>query len=272
MILKAEDPKWGQVEYDIIVVGAGAAGVAVASSAAAEGASVVVLESGGASPSVDLDLSSAEVFAREPLHDMAHARPRGVGGSTQIWGGWCTPLDPEDMNLGSPLHGANWPIDYQTVASYLPAARVFCGIPESFKAPTWALKATIKTAFPDFDTMEYPVLGKRNLGLAHIELFHSDRVDLVTEATALSIVMTANGRRAETVRIRAGAGLREIKAQTIVVATGAVEAARLLLVSADHVWPNGIGNHNGHVGCYFMDHPQVEVVRFRADHEELDID
>ncbi len=272
MLFDAGEVAWGRIGCDVVVLGAGPAGMAVAGRAAAAGASVVVLESGGTAPAIDPDLADADVFAREPLHDLVHARPRGIGGSTQIWGGWCLPLDAEDLGPRPSLHDTAWPIDSAAVAKYLPAAREFCGVPDPFHTRGWARASDVQTAVPDLEPTAYPVLGERNLGLQHLGLAEGDGVDLVTQATAVSIEMTPGGRRAASVRVGTGAGERSIVADAVVLAAGSVETARILLASADRDRPAGLGNGGDHVGRYFMDHPQVEVVRFRADRRALDID
>ncbi|MDS0284528.1 GMC family oxidoreductase [Haloarcula onubensis] len=48
-------------------------------------------------------------------------------------------------------------------------------------------------------------------------------------------------------------------ADTFVLACGAVEIPRLLLLSESETYPNGLANSSGLVGKYFMDHPQVTV-------------
>ena len=46
----------------------------------------------------------------------------------------------------------------------------------------------------------------------------------------------------------------------VVLAGGAVENARLLLLSASREFPNGLANRSGLVGKHFMSHPSIEIV------------
>jgi choline dehydrogenase-like flavoprotein len=50
---------------------------------------------------------------------------------------------------------------------------------------------------------------------------------------------------------------RVLKAKIFVVACGGIESPRLLLLSRSKYFPNGIGNNNGLVGRFFMEHPRI---------------
>jgi choline dehydrogenase-like flavoprotein len=52
---------------------------------------------------------------------------------------------------------------------------------------------------------------------------------------------------------------RRLSAQLFVLAAGAVENARLLLLSASQDFPNGLANRSGALGKHFMSHPSVDV-------------
>jgi len=51
-------------------------------------------------------------------------------------------------------------------------------------------------------------------------------------------------------------------ARQFVLAAGAVETARLLLLSKSDQYPGGLANSSGAVGRYFVDHPNVEATGF----------
>ena len=53
---------------------------------------------------------------------------------------------------------------------------------------------------------------------------------------------------------------RRLTARIFVLACGAVENARLLLLSASRAWPTGLANRSGLVGKYFMSHPSIDVL------------
>jgi glucose dehydrogenase len=71
------------------------------------------------------------------------------------------------------------------------------------------------------------------------------------------VVTDATGR-ARSVVIRPNDGGREEEhhARVIIVAAGAIETARLLLLSESSHEPNGVGNNSGHVGAHLVFHHQ----------------
>jgi glucose dehydrogenase len=53
---------------------------------------------------------------------------------------------------------------------------------------------------------------------------------------------------------------RRVSAEVVVLAAGAVENARLLLLSTAPTFPRGLANGSGRVGRYFMSHPTLDVL------------
>ena len=80
------------------------------------------------------------------------------------------------------------------------------------------------------------------------------------EATVLRLEADRSGR--VNVAIYAGRDRveRRLRAAVFVLAAGAVENARLLLLSSAHGVPAGLANASGLVGKYFMSHPSIDVI------------
>jgi choline dehydrogenase-like flavoprotein len=76
----------------------------------------------------------------------------------------------------------------------------------------------------------------------------SGRVRLVTDALVTQIALDARGRASRVRWYDAGGATREAAADAIVVACGAVETARLLLLSREPRHRDGLGNHSGWLG------------------------
>jgi choline dehydrogenase-like flavoprotein len=89
------------------------------------------------------------------------------------------------------------------------------------------------------------------------DLSASPRVTLISGATATRLVVDATGR-VTGVQARSLAGEEKtVQANAYVVACGAIETPRLLLLSRSNAFPDGIGNHSSLVGKNFMEHPNL---------------
>ena len=105
-----------------------------------------------------------------------------------------------------------------------------------------------------------PTGAKATTELTHIpQAEATGNAQVVTDVTALRLE-TESTRTVRNV-IYSGHDKRQhrISAETFVLAAGAVETARLLLLSASPDFPNGLANHSGLVGKYFMSHPSMDV-------------
>jgi choline dehydrogenase-like flavoprotein len=78
--------------------------------------------------------------------------------------------------------------------------------------------------------------------------------ELRTRAMALKVIHDASGAVTGVVYADAEGQIREQKARAVCVAGNVVETTRLLLNSASKTYPDGIGNHSGHLGRNYMRH------------------
>jgi choline dehydrogenase-like flavoprotein len=207
-------------ELDIVVIGAGPSGLAVAITLEKLGLDVTVLEAGGLRP-------RASGMAIDAVPEGRHAEPEiaiceGLGGTSWWWGGRCVPPDPMDFR--------EWPIPETELAQWYEAAAEFLGCgparfeaegPEGFSAlERWA--------------------RVREMGLvwrAHLE--RSERIAVCLEARVTALNM--NGNLAEI-----NVSGRILRAGTVVVATGGL-ASVALLAGLDGVSPALGKYYAGHV-------------------------
>lgn len=256
---------------EVVIVGAGPAGLALTAGLAASGRTVLVLESGSYNAVPDQDAGCAKVIGPLPYFDLSACRPRGLGGSTELWGGWCEPLHDIDFESRPGLRGSGWCITRDDLEiSYLKAHK-FCGIPPNQPLPRWARASDLKAAGAPFVSYGFPVLGPRQLGHQHAGLFAGDTTDLLLQATVKKVVPTASGESIDRLVASTVLGDVNVSADAFVLAAGGIETARLLLASACPSWPTGLGNAAGLVGCCFMEHPHVDAMRLVADASALDI-
>ncbi|HKT90325.1 MAG TPA: GMC family oxidoreductase, partial [Candidatus Sulfotelmatobacter sp.] len=82
---------------------------------------------------------------------------------------------------------------------------------------------------------------------------------LVSDAIVGDLIVDAGGRAKGVHYIdRISREHREVYARVVVIAAGALESTRILLNSKSAAHPQGVGNSNGVVGHYLMDHFTIE--------------
>ena len=118
----------GPLRADLCVIGAGAAGITLARQLIGSNVDVVVLESGGFEEDPDTQDLYSGTGSGLPYFDLATARLRFFGGSTNHWGGTSRPQIDRDFQVrpGIPLSG--WPIERSDLAPYYDRASEICGL------------------------------------------------------------------------------------------------------------------------------------------------
>lgn len=253
------------IEADICIVGGGAAGVTIASNLNGKNIKIVLLESG----SSEMEGQTQQLYSMKQTglqyFDMTTCRLRYFGGTTNHWGGYCRENDRIDYR-GRPEKGVpKWPVGYDEIKPYVNRAAAFLGLDlDAFDPSVMARKFNlddsqiIDKSNPVFETKLFQISRKLKIHeLYSDELAENDSLDLVFNANVTNIRMSDDGRYVRRIEARAiGRPHFNVTAKIFVLAAHAVENARLLLAS-DDVISGGIGNENGHVGRYFMEHPQV---------------
>jgi choline dehydrogenase-like flavoprotein len=257
------------LEVEICIVGAGAAGVALARDLMKSGRDVCLLEAGG----MDYEASTQSLFEGENIgmkyYDLDHSRLRFFGGTTNIWGGRNVPLDPIDFDKREWVPHSGWPITFNDLRKYYRIAHDSLELGEfNYEADNWEKLGLnpldfdpekINTRFWRFDHIAERFSSRRSEDLVKARnvqiVLHANTVGLQAAENASGIVrvdaITLQGRKLQ------------VKAQHFVLACGAIENARLLLAS-NNVEANGLGNQHDQLGRYFMEHPHGRIAHIET--------
>jgi choline dehydrogenase-like flavoprotein len=264
-------PEAHNASADLCIIGGGAAGITTALEFLNKQHSVILIESGG----LNEDESTQALYDGQrvgvpyaPLHT---CRSRFFGGSTNSWAGWCRPLDTLDFQHRPWVDESGWPFSRDELTSYYGAAqsRLKLG-PFDYDTASWEKRlARSKASF-----LELPIGPIENVvnqlspparfgQLYRSTLASASNIRVFLHANAIELEPTPNGKSVQKVHVATLNGNRfSVEARIIVVAAGGIENARLLLASR-RVHRTGLGNENGLVGRYFMDHPRVRSVPVR---------
>lgn len=254
------------LECDVCIVGAGPAGLSVALELSGAGARVLVLEAGGWS----YDRGAQALYEGEVLGDsyprLRETRFSAFGGSTQLWAGWCRPLDPIDFETRPWVPESGWPFGYEELLPCYERAHELCGLAEFVYDPSYWEKRLGHERFPveggDLRTSMFHVSPSR-FGETYRRRFEDLRdVDVLLHAPVLRLHSAATSDQVEALSAATLDGRRfRVRAGTFVLATGGIENARLLLLSGDSP-ERSIGNGRGLVGRYFTEHAFIHPGTF----------
>lgn len=261
-----ELPQDQHLSSEVCIVGAGAAGIALARQLSRKGVSVCLLEGGG----LDYERDTQSLYDGRNLgmdyYDLEDARLRFFGGTTNIWGGRCALLDPLDFSTRSWVAHSGWPIDSAELAPYLARVHEDLGLeevrygPEMWdelgETPPAFAPETLTTRFWRFDDLKERFSVRRC-----DDVVGNDNVHVLLHANVTRIQAAANAASIDHVDVRSLQGVRaRVTARHYVLACGGIENARLLL-AGDDVEKRGIGNAHDQVGRYFMEHPHGRAGR-----------
>jgi choline dehydrogenase-like flavoprotein len=263
MLHACEDfPDSHELQADVAIVGAGAAGIAMALELMDSKLSVLLLESGG----LEEEPATQDLYAGTVADARLHSPPvryrqRRLGGTTTIWGGRCMPFDAIDFETRPAVPASGWPIGRDDLDPFYPRANALCEAGE-FAYTTGAA----------FGSDELPIVEgfvSANFSSNRLERFScptnfGDRylhklkaaanVRVVLHANLTQIALDESATRVTHLVLKTLTGKNlTARAQRYVLATGGLETARLLLANRDR-HHHGIGNEHDVVGRYYMCH------------------
>jgi choline dehydrogenase-like flavoprotein len=263
-----------RLEADVVIAGGGVAGITLARQLADAGLSVLVLESGGEKPEPrtqslyegTMTLGGPGNEPR-PLNDyLVSSRLRCFGGSGNVWGGKCAPLDPIDFEKRDWIKHSGWPIDRTGLQPFYDRACALLDLPRfgeqaasvvGSDEPLLAGRASSLAIRPRCYT--------RYTGLAPGDAYASfkrsaadhARVTVHLHANVTAIKLDSQGQRVVSLEVRELDGRRHSAVgRAYILASGGIENVRLLLASND-VHRAGIGNHSDWLGRAFQGHTTI---------------
>lgn len=261
MIVSSTDlPDGHHIEADVIIVGAGAAGITLALELAGTGLRVVIFEAGTYGiDDLTQQLYTGETrgFSTVPL-DVS--RLRMFGGTTNHWSGLCLELDEIDFEPREGVPHTGWPIARTELEPYWKRAYPYVEIHPD--APNDVDRVVEVSGAPKlgFDPAKWDhvvmnespptIFGNRY----EAELEQAPNVDIYLDANVLEIEVSEDAGTVTGLRLACIDGPRfTASARAYVLAAGGIEIPRLLLLS-NSVQSDGLGNGNDLVGRFFMDH------------------
>jgi choline dehydrogenase-like flavoprotein len=203
------------------------------------------------------------------------SRARYFGGSCNLWAGRSMRLTPLDFERRDWVPHSGWPIAYDVVARYYPAAGRILGLPDLDRASGQEVPARMSEAEHRLfagsalaPTVSAWAPKARRFGATSKSRFRAARnLRVLLNASATKVNVNEAGNAVESIETSTLEGSRRlVRARQFVLACGGIENARLLLLSRDR-HANGIGNQHDLVGRFFMDHPRAVFGRIHVPSE-----
>lgn len=257
------------LEADVCIMGGGVAGLVLAKELAINFDKIIVIESGGENFSPESqELNSPGAKSNSFFPDPLYSRMRFLGGSSNHWENNTSPLDPIDFETRDWIANSGWPIRYDDIVQYYPAAGEYCGVKsDGYKKNFWLNKLDKKDIFSDSSILETAIAKASRPPTRFFydykkEISSLSAVDIYTNSNVVDVEFDGENNVIKKVFFESVPGFRhEVKADVCIMCMGGIENARMLL-TFNEKYNNKIGNNYDNVGRYFMDHPVVRAAHF----------
>jgi len=272
MILDADDIEFNSaIKADVCIIGAGPAGITIARELIGTKFNVVLLESGGRVPDEKIQQLNKGKNIGLPYYELQEARSRAFGGTSHKWhiklcdgheGVRLRGLDKIDFEKRSWVPNSGWPFTKEELNYYYKRAHEIFKIgPYSYNVEDWEEIDSGEVFFKESNIIETTVFQFARKNIFYQE--YSDEIEkaknITTYLNSTVLNITANENTAKIKKVVVATSDKKefiVKAGLFILATGGLENPRLLLLS-NNVMKCGLGNQNGLVGRYFMEHPHL---------------
>lgn len=273
-----------RLKYDLCIIGAGPAGLALARALAPSGGRICLLEGGTLRAPTEpaARLSRGESVGRS--YDQLNAgRYRRVGGASHLWniplegdgvGVRLRRLDAVDFEERDWVPESGWPVRFEEMVPFYRDAHELLRLGPPCNDPDcWSESGDMRpfrfSGHRAGSTVFQFARSEAVFGELVEYVLRRTNVDLLIGSNVTSLECDESGLRIEGAVAATLEGNRfTVRATRFVLAAGGTENPRLLLASRNR-HPNGLGNGHDLVGRYFMEHPHFEagfIVPFGSSH------
>jgi choline dehydrogenase-like flavoprotein len=252
---------------DVCVIGAGAAGLYLASRLSRDGLCVIVLEAGGATCGSGASVGIEPEFSASQYRGATEGRAFGWGGTTSRWGGLLVPYSELDLRDEESPESVAWKHIVNVVrerSSAVFSTLALGGSPDFFSLPEVTLGRNAKLLHDyGLETVAAEFLPFRRRNLTYLASGRMSRhltVYLNAVASKWLVKPNTNGSGAVSTVEASSPNARSLRvsAKSFVIAAGAIESARILL-EIDRSTDERMFPRSASIGRYLSDHLSCAV-------------
>ena len=250
-----------EFQYDLCIIGAGAAGITIARSFIGSQTSVCLLESGGFGRSKKYtDLYAGETVGVKKQY-LTRTRLRMFGGTTNHWGGYCRPLDEFDFEKHTWIpESIGWPFERSEIVPYYERAASVVEIDPFFSTGHDHKEFFGKDCNLEISPFHFSRPPTNFRKRYRKQLVNSENIVVCLHSNARELIPNRDKNACQSLVVKNGNGISfTVKAKVFVLATGAIENPRILL-NSNRIINEGIGNRFDLVGRYFMSHSPINGI------------
>ncbi len=241
---------------EICIIGSGMSAQILATSF--KNKKIIIIESG----KINLDNKVQQLNSFEEIgisfRKNHQNRIRQLGGSANLWANQLMKLDPDEVNGRNwVINDFSWPISFSKLNSYY--ERVINLIYKNNLHKNNIKNSKFEEHFLKGDIFEFKnhywpskVQGFNQNSKFTNELLRSENVKFIENFTCTNLHVSNDSNSIEYIDIESENKSCKVFSKTFILACGALENARILLINAEK---NKIF-HNNNTGRYFMDHPR----------------
>lgn len=249
-----------ELDTDVLVVGAGLAGLVTATRLAQSGLRVVVLESGGRAPTGDSDPLNEIDTVADFYAAATEGRVRCLGGTSTRWGGAMLPLLPSDISAHPTAPSPVWNLPYERLLGHLPELEARFGLPPGGYDLT---DGPYVDGIGDTDYLlrfaKWPPFRLRNAASVYARSIQArDGPEIWLHAHLVRFVLGEDGSLRGGVAMSPSGCSLTVSATEVILASGAIESTRQLLL-LDRQAKNRIFMPHGVLGTCLGDHLSAAI-------------
>ena len=252
-----------QTKYDIIIVGAGAAGITIALEFLKTKYKVALLESGKLNYDSDYQkLMRGTLSGSYNHHELDSYRLRQFGGTTNIWGAGVLPFDKLDFQERKELKLDGWPIKYSELERFYEKSKKYVKVGSEKFLTNEEFNPINREIIKNKILIEKNWLRSKS-GANFKELYFDDlkeanNIDVFLETTLTDIsIDKAYVNQLIVSNINQGDySYKKINSKKIILSCGGIETTRLLL-NFNNKNNYNIGNYKNALGRYYSPHINI---------------